>query len=109
MEEMEMVELPEVLDREVSFSREVQPILLLKGGPHAVVPQNSPAPAGVRFDSYRSIMARHGLVVPGSPMESELVTVLLEKAMAMPPAGDPLSEQETQMVVSWVAQGARDN
>lgn len=118
--------LPPILEREVSFSREVLPIFMEKGGPHVHPPANSPPPHGVRLDSYAAIMgleeAPHGegeaeegsgehghrLVVPGKPEESLLVVMLVDHARRMPPAV-PLSEEEIQLIASWVAQGARDN
>ncbi|HXF74353.1 MAG TPA: hypothetical protein VNO79_17360 [Actinomycetota bacterium] len=138
------VVLPPILEREVSFSREVLPILLEKGGPHTHPSAYSPPPHGVRLDSYAAIMgleeaphgeeephaekephaeegahgeeephaeeAGHGhrLVVPGKPEESMLVRVLVDHAHRMPPAV-PLSEEEIQLIASWVAQGAKDN
>lgn len=104
-----MAELPPVLDREVSFFREVLPILLANAGPHAVPPKNSPPPRGVRLDSYEHIMEREGLVVPGEPEESELVEVLVNPAMRMPPSLPPLPDEVIRLIVSWIAQGARDN
>jgi len=104
-----MAEMPQVLDRPVSFAREVLPIFMTKAGPHAVPPENSPPPGHVRLDSYQHIMASEGLVVPGRPEESTLVSVLLDPAMNMPPSGPPLAPEEIQLVVSWVAQGAADN
>lgn len=106
---VEMEDLPPILDREVSFAREVRPIFLAKAGPHAVLPESSPAPGHVRLDTYEHIMASEELVVPGKPEESELVSVLLDPAMHMPPSGVSLTRDEIQLIVSWVAQGAKDN
>ncbi len=106
--EVKMREMPPALDREVSFVREVQPIFLTKGGPHAMPPDNSPPPHGVLLDSYEHIMEKEGLVIPGKPEESELVEVLLDPAIRMPPSVAPLSDEETQVIVSWIAQGARN-
>lgn len=104
-----MAEMPAALDRPVSFSSEVLPIFLAKAGPHSVPPENSPPPGHVRLDAYRHVMATEGLVVPGKPEESTLVSVLLDPAMNMPPSGASLSREEIQLIVSWVAQGATDN
>lgn len=101
--------LPPVLDREVSFRKEVLAILKAKAGPHVYLPENSPPPGGIRLDSYESIMAIEQLVVPGKPEESTLVKVLFEPAMQMPPSLPPLPEAERQLIVSWVAQGAKNN
>lgn len=101
--------VPPVLDREVSFQREVLPILRRYGGPHALPPENSPAPFGVRFDTYEHLMATEGLVVPGKPEESTLVRVLVDPAMGMPPSIWPLPSEAIQVIASWVAQGAKNN
>ncbi len=101
--------LPAVLDRQVSFAAEVLPIFRRRAGPHAYQPKNSPPPKGVRLDAYARVMAREGLVVPGKPEESELVRVLVDDAMRMPPSLPPLPEEEIRVIVSWVAQGAKDN
>ena len=105
----EPLPLPPLLGREVSFSGEVLPLLMAKGGPHTHQPKHSPPPHGVRLDGYDHIMGMPGLVVPGRPDESRLVTVLLDPAMRMPPSLPPLPEEEIQLIASWVAQGARDN
>lgn len=104
-----MEELPPALDREVSFSHEVLPILLANGGPHVTPPRNSPPPHGIRLDSYEHIMATEGLVEPGKPEQSKLVDVLVNPAMRMPPSLPPLPEEEIQLIVSWIAQGAKSN
>jgi hypothetical protein len=101
--------LPPLLDRQVSFSHDVLPILRAKAGPHAHPPTHSPAPHGVRLDSYAHIMETPGLVQAGEPADSRLVTVLLDPAVQMPPSVPPLPEEEIRVIASWVAQGARDN
>lgn len=101
--------IPPLLEREVSFTRDVMPILQAKGGPHAHPPKHSPPPHGVRLDSYSHIMDTPGLVVPGEPAQSRMVTVLLNPAVRMPPSVPPLPEGEIQVIASWIAQGARDN
>jgi hypothetical protein len=104
-----MQDIPPILDRPVSFSEEVLPLLLPKGGPHSAPPRNQDPPHGIRLDSYDHIMEMDGLVVPGKPEESDLITVLLDPAMQMPPSGLGLPDPEIQLIASWVAQGAKDN
>lgn len=106
---LEMREMPPPLDREVSFSREVLPIFLQNAGPHVVMPEHSPPPGGVMLDTYNHVMAMDGVVVPGHPEESELVEHLLSPAMQMPPSVPPLPGEQIQLVVTWIAQGAKDN
>jgi len=130
-------EVPPLLDREVSFSEDVLPILLAKGGPHTHPSKYSPPPHGVRLDSYETIMGLeageehaeeehaeeehaeeehaeeetghgHQLVVPGKPEESMLVMMLVDHAHRMPPAV-PLLDDDIRVIASWVAQGAKNN
>ena len=105
---MEMRPMPMPLDRPVSFSREVLPIFLANGGPHVVAPEHSPPPGGLWLDSYEGVMAKEGVVVPGKPEESELVEHLLSVGMQMPPSVPPLPEEQIQLIVTWIAQGAHD-
>lgn len=105
---MEMRPMPMPLDRPVSFSREVLPIFLANGGPHVVAPEHSPPPGGLRLDSYEEVMAKEGVVVPGKPEASELVEHLLSVGMQMPPSVPPLPEEQIQLIVTWIAQGAHD-
>ena len=120
-------EVPSLLERDVSFADDVLPILRSKGGPHTHPSAASPPPHGVRLDSYAAIMGEetahpeeegghaeeegghgHQLVVPGKPEESMLVMMLLDHAHRMPPSV-PLSEEEIQLIATWVGQGAKDN
>ncbi len=104
-----MQEMPMPVERDVSFAQEILPIFRAKAGPHVFLPQTSPVPGGVRLDDYERIMEKEDLVVPGKPEESALVGVLLDRSMGMPPAGELLSPDEVQLVVSWIAQGAKNN
>jgi len=106
---MEMRPMPPPLGRPVSFSREVLPIFLASGGPHVVAPEHSPPPGGLRLDSHEGVMAKEGVVVPGRPEQSELVEHLLSVGMQMPPSVPPLPEEQIQLIVTWIAQGANDN
>ena len=106
---MEMREMPMPLDREVSFSKEVLPIFLASGGPHVVMPEHSPPPGGMRLDSYEHVLEKEGVVVPGDPEASEMMEHLLSVGMQMPPSIPPLPDEQIQLIVSWIAQGAKDN
>ncbi len=54
-------------------------------------------------------MAKEGVVVPGKPERSEMIEHLLSPAMQMPPSVPPLPADQIQLIVTWIAQGARDN
>ncbi len=106
---VEMREMPMPLDRRVGFKEEVLPILLMNAGPHVILPENSPPPGGVRLDTYEHVMEEEGIVVPGHPEESELVEHLLSPAMQMPPSIPPLPDDQIRLIVTWIAQGAKDD
>jgi hypothetical protein len=54
-------------------------------------------------------MSRDGIVVPGEPEESELIEHLLSPGMQMPPSVPPIPDETIQLIVTWIAQGAKDN
>ncbi len=101
--------LPPVLDREVSFANDVLPILTSRAGPHVMFPNDSPPPGGMRLDTYKHMNMMTEVIVPGKPESSLLVQVLLDPGKRMPPVGNPLPQDEIQIVASWIAQGAKDN
>jgi len=105
----DMREMPAPLERTVGFAAEVLPIFLMSAGPHVVQPKHSPPPGGLRLDSYESVMAEEGVVVPGEPESSEIVEHLLSPGMQMPPSVPPLPDEQIRLIVTWIAQGARDN
>ncbi len=107
----------------ISFSRDVVPIIQKNCLPcHA---EDNFNPSELSLDSYELLMrgGRHGdAVVPGKAGESPLV----QKLRPDPPFGDrmpldmrkkkgrkpgvmPLSEEEIELIATWIAQGARDN
>ena len=106
---MEMREMPEPLDRPVSFANDVLPIFLRHGGPHVVRPTSSPPPGNLMLDSFEHLMAKDGVVVPGKPEQSELLEHLLSVGMQMPPSVPPLPDEVIQVIVTWIAQGAKDD
>ena len=113
-------------DVEVSFARDVQPILLqqVAGQPGCSchIP-GSPDPIGLeetgldlsRYEGLRQggKNSLGGVVVPGAPCES----VLWQKISAGPPFGarmpfngPPFLDAPTRQLISdWIAEGARDN
>ena len=105
----EMREMPMPLERDVSFSKEILPIFLANGGPHVVMPEHSPPPGGLLLDSYEHLMEKEGVIVPGDPEESEMIEHLLSVGMQMPPSISPLPDAQIQLIVTWIAQGARNN
>ena len=91
----------------VSFEKQVLPILISNcamNGCH----NSASASHGVILVSYQSVMAS-GIVSPGDPGESDLYEVLVETDPygRMPPNGS-LSNQEIQLIQTWIAQGAQN-
>ena len=61
------------------------------------------------LDSYEHLMAKEGVVVAGDPEASELMEHLLSPGMQMPPSVPPLPDEVIQVIVTWIAQGAKNN
>lgn len=94
-------------DATVRYRRDVQPIfdrrcVRCHGGQ-----------AGLYLDSYDHVMAgsvRGPVVVPGNPAASELVRRIQGLSQPrMPMGAPPLSPEEIQTIVTWVAEGAPNN
>ena len=97
---------------QLEFMRDIRPILSDKCY-HCHGPDNATREADLRFDIESSVKAdRDGLFVvkPGEPESSELVARIAtdDPDLVMPPAdsGISLSEQEKQILVRWIEQGA---
>jgi hypothetical protein len=113
-------------DREVSFARDVQPILLdmveaqpgcschLPGAEDPIGLEET----GLDLSRYEGLIkggknSLGGVVVPGAPCES----VIWQKISAGPPFGarmpfngPPFLDEATRQLISdWIAEGARDN
>ena len=89
----------------IYFNLQVLPILVSNcamNGCHSA----ASAMDGVILSSYQSVMAS-GIVTPGNPGNSDLYEVLVETDPddRMPPNG-PLSNQQIQLIQTWIAQGA---
>lgn len=112
-------------DNDVSFSRQILPVLKKEGVPVGCSCHQPADPnpigleqAGLDLSSYTSLM-RGGnntaatIVVPGQPCDS----VLWQKISAGPPfgarmpfSGPPFLDDATRLTFSdWIAEGARDN
>jgi hypothetical protein len=111
-------------ERDVSFSRDVQPILTgscLQCHDQAAEGESA---SGLALASYDDLMAgtRFGaVVVPGSPESSVLyqtIAGLTAPEIRMPPhheesfaegQGTPLTRAEIETIGAWIDQGALDN
>jgi mono/diheme cytochrome c family protein len=72
------------------------------------------ATKGVRLDGYEYVLASgasHPVIIPGDPSGSELLELITgDSAPRMPLNGPPfLTDQEIQIITSWIAAGAPDN
>ncbi|MFG0255298.1 MAG: PSD1 and planctomycete cytochrome C domain-containing protein, partial [Rhodopirellula sp. JB053] len=94
---------------EIRFNRDVRPILSDKcfacHGPDA-----DNAAGGLRLDNEEDAID-FGAITPGDPDDSELVNRILsdDEDLLMPPvdAHKPLTAQERETLIRWIAQGAQ--
>ncbi len=96
-------------DTEISFSRDIQPILARKCfACHG--PDETHREADLRLDS-REVAIDLGAIVPGKPTESELVRRILsnDPDERMPPAdaNETLTDEEKQQIRAWIRDGAK--
>lgn len=93
---------------EVSFSREVLPVLQAKcASCHGL----GIAIKGISVTSYEDLIdaeAHEPLVVPGELDESPLLIPLRSTESPMPPTG-PLPEEQIQTIEDWIREGAKNN
>ena len=65
---------------------------------------------GVRMYDYQNIMEE---VEAGNPFDSKLVEVITDtdpdKMMPPPSEGGPLSQEQIDLIITWIAQGANNN
>jgi len=111
-------------EREVSFANDVQPIFrehCIKC--HSETGEGSDQ-SGLNLGSYNSVMSgtEYGpVVIPESSMSSALYLVVAQKTapeIQMPPhhkkalaegSGDPLPEEQVEVIQAWIDQGAKNN
>ncbi len=98
----------------VSFNKQVRPILQAKcQGCH----QPAKAQGGYVMTEFVKLLGTgesgKKAVVPGKPKESGLVNQITPDAKThkalMPKNTDPLHESEVEMIIRWVAEGAKDD
>ena len=100
---------------EVSFAREVRPILDAQCGECHQPGSAGHQASGLLMDSYAGLMrgTKFGrIVIPGDSLTSILVMLIEGRADAsirMPHGKTPLSAEEIALIKTWVEQGAKDN
>ena len=87
----------------VSFTKQIAPILVKKCG-SCHVKDNK---AGLSFASYSSLMtgSEGGEVVAAGNADSSFLVDMVE-AGDMPPEGDPLPDNEVELIRTWIEEGA---
>jgi hypothetical protein len=100
---------------QLSFARDVQPVLASRCGGCHVPGQAGFEASGLSVESYDSLMkgTKFGaVVIPGDPLSSTL-TMLVEgradPSIRMPHGGESLPAAEQKILHDWVAQGAKNN
>jgi hypothetical protein len=100
---------------QLSFAKDVQPLLSSRCGDCHVPGQAGYEASGLSVASYEALMkgTKFGpVVLPGDPLSSTL-TMLVEgradPSIRMPHGGAPLPAAEQKILRDWVAQGAKNN
>ncbi len=103
-------------DKQVSYKRDVQPILQASCGECHTPGGKGESKSGLMLDSYQHLMkgTKYGPIVdPGKSINSVLVQVLegkqVDPSIRMPHGGVKMSEASVQIITTWVNQGAKDN
>ena len=94
---------------DLSFSRDVAPILSKRC---TVCHQGPNAQNGLRMDKVADLL--HGgesgaAIAPGEPDRSLLLEKVAGDKPMMPPVGDPMTEEEIEILRQWIAAGAQDD
>lgn len=91
-----------------SFSADILPILTNRcafAGCHV-----AGGPGGIDLRTYNTVIAGgkdDDTVIAGDAIESELIEQIVEGEM--PPNGPPLPAAQTQLIIDWVNEGAKNN
>lgn len=94
---------------EVSFAKDIRPILKSKCmSCHGGVRQLGGLSFLFEEDMYATLRSGKKAIVPGNPQHSELYQrVISDKpAQVMPPDGEQLTEEETELLRRWIKEGA---
>jgi hypothetical protein len=91
-------------DAQVSFEQDILPIF------ETYCTYCHGNQAGLSLETYENVIkgSNHGaVVIPGDPQQSKLIRVVSNGYM--PYGSPPLSQEQIQVLVNWVASGALDN
>jgi mono/diheme cytochrome c family protein len=96
--------IPQVTSQDVSFRNDVQPIF------NARCVSCHGGTDGIYLDNYPNVMSGSfgwPIIVPGVPENSRLIQLV--SSGYMPYGGPPLTQDQVQKLVNWVAVGAPNN
>jgi uncharacterized membrane protein len=100
---------------QVSFAKDVQPLLEVRCGGCHVPGQPGHAASGLSTQGYEALMkgTKYGpVVIPGDALSSAhnmLVEGRADPSIRMPHGDQPLTAAEQTMLRRWVEQGAKNN
>lgn len=113
---MDANEEPEELPTDVSYSEDIQPIFNSScGGANCHIDEQT---SGVELTTYNDVMNSVGdqygesIVDAGNPGSSPLVDKITPNPThgdQMPLGGDPLSDDQVDLIRGWINEGAKDN
>lgn len=108
------------MSKGISFHKHVMPLLQKRcldchGEPYVKNGRTIHPKAGLRLDTYEWVIKGNldgTILEKGNPDESTLIAVVTldsDDPEIMPPKGDPLSEDEINMLKQWIVEGAKEN
>ncbi len=102
-------------EREISFKKNVMPILKANCLECHVEGAEGDVKAGLRMDTYEHLMkgTKHGpIILPGNSLSSVLNQVVegrVDKSIRMPHGGSQIFDEDIKKLKDWVDQGAKNN
>lgn len=106
----------DTLPENVSFSEDIQPIFNGScGGGNCHINRTT---SGVHLNNYSNVINSNGnqyeedIVIPEEPEQSPLVDKIEanpEIGIRMPQGGEPLSNEQINLIKGWIAEGAQNN
>ncbi len=94
----------------ISYSKHIQPIFNARcatAGCH----DDQTKSAGLSLTSYQNTTASYTFVFPGNP-DASLIVLSIEgrSSFPMPPPGrPPLTQTQIRAIITWIAEGAKNN
>jgi hypothetical protein len=89
----------------VSYSKDVQPLF----NRSCISCHNDFHILNLKDCCSYEILTKNNYVNVNDPEDSQLYKRIKHPNPTMPPNGDPLSEQEVEVILTWIKEGAKDN